>query len=227
MSKPKQTVAKSKTKSSKYSKLMANSTKELNDKKKALVKAEKDLAKASKTHSDLLGEVARLDMLERSLKALVEGTEPPQNVKYVYNYPNWIWSYPWWWGTQYYYPNNYYINTLPDPYYGTLGTLVTNTQTGVYNSGAIGTQTGIYNSGVDSGSIMVNCQNSSNTVASTTTATGSNILSAGTGLWNTVNTTVNTSTDDLVIDLSTSATDESSDIKASESTESLVGIGEN
>jgi hypothetical protein len=74
---------------------------------------------------------------------------------------------------------------------------------------------------------MVNCQNSSNTVASTTTATGSNILSAGTGLWNTVNTTVNTSTDDLVIDLSTSATDESSDIKASESTESLVGIGEN
>ena len=53
MSKPKQTVAKSKTKSSKYSKLMANATKELNDKKKALVKAEKDLAKASKTHSDL------------------------------------------------------------------------------------------------------------------------------------------------------------------------------
>jgi len=30
----------------------------------------------------ILGEVARLDMLERSLKALVEGTEPPQNVKY-------------------------------------------------------------------------------------------------------------------------------------------------
>lgn len=217
---------------------MANATKELNDKKKALVKAEKDLAKASKTHSDLLGEVARLDMLERSLKALVEGTEPPQNIKYVYNYPNWIWSYPWWWGTQYnsvppyYFPYNYIYNTVT-------GTNSWGANTGTYQGGTY------YNSGVDSGSITVNtvpvttCSNSNtvNTVASTlssypVTATCSNTFNVGScsstlnaGPWNTVNTST---TGDLVIDLSTSATDESSDIKASESTESLVvGVGEN
>ena len=83
----------------KYSKLAAVCSKELAAKKKALVLAEKRLAKAQKTHQELLAEVARLDMLERSLKAVNEGLEPPQNVRYVYSYPQWVW-YPnngWYW----------------------------------------------------------------------------------------------------------------------------------
>lgn len=85
--------------STKYSKLAAVCSKELSAKKAALVRAEKALAKAQSTHAELLSEVARLDMLDRSLKALINGTEPPQNVRYVYTYPQWVW-YPyngWWW----------------------------------------------------------------------------------------------------------------------------------
>ena len=86
--------------SSKYSKLAAVCSKELAAKKAALVRAEKALAKAQKTHTELLAEVARLDMLDRSLKALINGTEPPQNVRYVYTYPQWVWwgnPYGWYW----------------------------------------------------------------------------------------------------------------------------------
>ena len=80
-------------KSPKYAKLATQCSKDLEAKKKALIRAEKTLATAKKNHENLLAEVARLDMLDRSLKALINGTEPPQNIKYVYNYPQWVW-YP-------------------------------------------------------------------------------------------------------------------------------------
>src|SRR5271167_2686527 len=93
MAKPKQKAVKTpKKRSTKYGKLAAVCTKELSAKKAALIRAEKALAKAQKTHQELLGEVARLDMLDRSLKALINGTEPPQNVRYVYTYPQWVWN---------------------------------------------------------------------------------------------------------------------------------------
>src|SRR5271169_3763647 len=103
MAKSKQKVAKTpKKRSTKYGKLAAVCSKELSAKKGALIRAEKAFAKAQKTHTELLAEVARLDMLDRSLKALINGTEPPQNVRYVYSYPQWVWhgyshwnGYPW------------------------------------------------------------------------------------------------------------------------------------
>ena len=112
MAKPKQKAVKTpKKRSTKYGKLAAVCTKELSAKKAALVRAEKALAKAQKTHTELLSEVARLDMLDRSLKALINGTEPPQNVKYVYTYPQWVWQgapYGWWWnGSGYTYTGGY------------------------------------------------------------------------------------------------------------------------
>src|SRR5271154_5318918 len=101
MAKPKQKAVKTpKKRSTKYGKLAAVCTKELSAKKAALVRAEKAFAKAQKNHTELLAEVARLDMLARSLKALIDGTEPPQNVRYVYSYPQWVWygnPYGWWW----------------------------------------------------------------------------------------------------------------------------------
>src|SRR5271167_1818055 len=101
MAKPKQKAVKTpKKRSTKYGKLAAVCTKELSAKKAALIRAEKAFAKAQKTHTELLSEVARLDMLDRSLKALINGTEPPQNVRYVYSYPQWVWygnPYGWYW----------------------------------------------------------------------------------------------------------------------------------
>src|SRR5277367_4634555 len=92
MAKPKQKAVKTpKKRSTKYGKLASVCSKELSAKKAALVRAEKAFAKAAKTHTELLAEVARLDMLDRSLKALINGTEPPQNVRYVYSYPQWVW----------------------------------------------------------------------------------------------------------------------------------------
>jgi hypothetical protein len=92
-------LMKGSVKANKYSKLMLVASKELAEKKKALAKAEKALATAQKTHTELLAEVARLDMVERSLKALVDGTPPPQNVRYVYSYPQWVWQggIGWYW----------------------------------------------------------------------------------------------------------------------------------
>ena len=68
----KKTPTKVKKHSSKYSKLALVAGKELAAKKTALVRAEKALAKAQKTHQELSRKVARLDMLDRSLKALIE-----------------------------------------------------------------------------------------------------------------------------------------------------------
>src|SRR5271163_507636 len=128
MAKPKKETSKTpKKRSTKYSKLAAVCSKELAAKKKALVLAEKRLAKAQKTHGDLLTEVARLDMLERSLKAVNEGLEPPQNIKYVYSYPQWVWnpySNGWYWNGNGY---TYTIGNAQTQTYGTLqgGSLLT------------------------------------------------------------------------------------------------------
>src|SRR5271167_349501 len=109
MAKSKQKAVKTpKKRSTKYGKLAAVCSKELSAKKAALVRAEKAFAKAAKTHTELLAEVARLDMLDRSLKALINGTEPPQNVRYVYSYPQWVWygnPYGWYWNG-----NTYQVN---------------------------------------------------------------------------------------------------------------------
>src|SRR5260370_649129 len=102
MAKLKKVASKPKKKSTKYSKLLAVAAKELAARKKALVLAERKLAGAKRTHEELIADVARLDMVERSLKALVEGTEPPQNVRYIYQYPQWVW-----------YPSPYIQYTLP------------------------------------------------------------------------------------------------------------------
>jgi len=129
MAKPKKETSKTpKKRSTKYSKLAAVCSKELAAKKKALVLAEKRLAKAQKTHQELLAEVARLDMLERSLKAVNEGLEPPQNVRYVYSYPQWVWygnPNGWYWNGQ------NYTYTLGN-YQG--GSALCNSNTQVYNT---------------------------------------------------------------------------------------------
>src|SRR5271157_5608740 len=93
MAKSKSTTPKmKKQRVTKYTKLALVCSKELAAKKKALVAAEKVLAKAQLTHQELLSEVARLDMLDRSLKAVNDKTQPPQNIKYVYTYPQWVWN---------------------------------------------------------------------------------------------------------------------------------------
>lgn len=79
------------TKSS-YVRAYNQAASELEAAKKALISAERGLARAKKNHEELLADVARLDMVERSLKAQIGGTEPPQNIKYVYNYPSWTWG---------------------------------------------------------------------------------------------------------------------------------------
>jgi hypothetical protein len=103
MAKPKKSTPKiKKQRQTKYTKLALVCAKELAAKKKALVAAEKRLAKAQLTHQELLSEVARLDMLDRSLKAVNDKTQPPQNIKYVYTYPQWVWNPPY----TYNVPNN-------------------------------------------------------------------------------------------------------------------------
>lgn len=209
----KKTPAKVKKHSSKYSKLAILAAKELAAKKSALVKAEKALAKAQKTHSDLLSEVARLDMLDRSLKALINGTEPPQNIRYVYSYPQWVWQPGWTW-------NGYtYCNSL-----GSTGTVTTpsiyNTQTSGYQTSNLNLTTGtnaVLTSNITSPTwTTANCANVSlagagdsltytgDTLGWQTSSIGATQPSAFT-----VNTNIGTA--DLTIDLSTGAVQEDKD----------------
>src|SRR5271166_1187604 len=162
----KKASAKVKQHSSKYSKLAVVAAKELAAKKTALVRAEKALAKAQKTHQELLGEVARLDMLDRSLKALINGTEPPQNVRYVYTYPQWVWN-PY--GNGYWYNNGTVTIGVTQPTWTTSngnfqgGQQFSNLTTG-YNSVQTGPTTfGTLNT---AGSNITNSVNSSITVPS-------------------------------------------------------------
>ena len=117
MQKSKTQSAKVKKTATKYPKLLVVAENELENEKKALVLAERALQKAKQKHEELVASIARLDMLARSLKAFVEGTEPPTNVRYVYNYPQWVWQ------PTYTYPNypqsqpnwNYYSPSITSP----------------------------------------------------------------------------------------------------------------
>jgi len=155
--------------SSKYGKLAAQTAKDLAAKKKALIHAERVLSKAHEVHSDLIAEVARLDMLDRSLKALIEGTEPPQNVKYVYNYPQWVWygaPHGWYW---YWNGYQYVITNSPNT---VIGTNTPNWQGGstyVYNSGNI---SGGQNSGGLTGGQTLNLGTAQSNFTMTTSSNG-------------------------------------------------------
>jgi hypothetical protein len=218
-----------KKRSTKYSKLAAVCSKELAAKKKALVLAEKRLAKAQKTHGELLSEVARLDMLERSLKAVNEGLEPPQNVRYVYTYPQWVWTPNW-----YSYPYNgsytitcgnlqggsslsnfqggqYTLNTTP---------AVNLTTTGTNSIGATTTTS----SGYGLNSTVYNCSSNLSLDSSIVDAgsSGQVLTCSNAGpTWQTVNNTVGMS--DFTVDLSTGATEDAVETAAEEAVE--VGHG--
>lgn len=204
-------LTKGSVKANKYSKLMTVASKELADKKKALVKAEKALATAHKNHSELLAEVARLDMVERSLKALVEGTEVPQNVRYVYSYPQWVWTYPyqWWGGNPYgwWWNGNTWTVSLGSP------------QTYVYNSGnlqggqftttnALNTTTvpavdtsGALTCGSSSGLSFSNCSNAGSLPLATSSSSPSFAMT-------TTNSPSTHGQPEITVDLSTGATEE-------------------
>lgn len=210
MAKPKQQASKTtKKRSTKYSKLAAVCSKELSAKKAALVRAEKALAKAQKTHSDLLSEVARLDMLDRSLKALINGTEPPQNVRYVYSYPQWVWQPGWSW-------NGYtYTTTLGNT---TVTTPSYQSQTGLLQSGGnynlcttgsnsvVGLTSnsvnlGTINSGYNSGT----CDNSSGYTLTSSSVPSNAFTLATPATTPTINFMQQSSTADLTVDLSSGA----------------------
>src|SRR5271157_413297 len=181
-----------KKRSTKYSKLAAVCSKELAAKKKALVLAEKRLAKAQKTHQELLAEVARLDMLERSLKAVNEGLEPPQNVRYVYSYPQWVW---------YGNPNGWYWNGNG---YTTLQSqtgLCTNTITAgnptMYTTAGSFPQTTVGNVQTSNGltgtnSVVANCFNSGSMISNDSGINSGYTLSSSSAapVWTTSNITI-------------------------------------
>jgi hypothetical protein len=207
MAKPKkQASATPKKRSTKYSKLAAVCSKELAAKKKALVLAEKRLAKAQKTHQELLAEVARLDMLERSLKAVNEGLEPPQNVRYVYSYPQWVWygnPNGWYWN------GSNYTYTLGN-YQG--GSALCNSNTQVFNTvtttsnGLVG-QNSINLCSSTVGSSMIS-NDSGITMPSSNS--GYTLTSSGaTPQWTSSNYTIGDANDGtLTVDLSTGATED-------------------
>lgn len=203
MAKPKkQPSVTPKKRSTKYSKLAAVCSKELTAKKKALVLAEKRLAKATRTHQELLAEVARLDMLDRSLRAVNEGLEPPQNVKYVYTYPQWVWNpYPnQWWYNGGYSPTITLGGTFQGGQYSNTFNTVQTTTTGV-NCGTAGNVSYVANSGnlnlasFNNGSGLISNDSG---VQSVLTSSSPNVG------WS----TGNTGTADLTVDLSTGATDD-------------------
>jgi hypothetical protein len=218
MAKPKQQASKTpKKRSTKYSKLAAVCSKELAAKKKALVSAEKALAKATKKHQELLAEVARLDMLDRSLRAVNEGLEPPQNVRYVYTYPQWVWS-PGQWNYSYPYNGTYTI---------TLGATQPSTsqfQGGQYsNLNLCTTGSNSVLTTNTAGALTTNAVNCVNTVPSSLSFGDSSVIgynssgiSSGYALNNsgsipaagpTWQTTTTTVSPDLTVDLSTGATE--------------------
>jgi hypothetical protein len=229
MAKSKQKAVKTpKKRSTKYGKLAAVCAKELSAKKAALVRAEKALAKAQKNHTELLSEVARLDMLDRSLKALINGTEPPQNVRYVYTYPQWVWQgnpYGWWWNgngytytgglTQpsYTYTNAGYQNGQNSQFnVNTINTVagdapVLTTTTGALTSGSNATITcNASNSLIGYNSSGISLDNSNGSIPSSFTFNNvqSSIPSGPSG------------TADLTVDLSTGAPEEDKDVDVTE-----------
>lgn len=219
-----------KKRSTKYSKLAAVCSKELAAKKKALVLAEKRLAKAQKTHQELLAEVARLDMLERSLKAVNEGLEPPQNVRYVYSYPQWV-----------YYPNNGW-------YWNGSGYTTLQSQTGLCQSNAIGasnpltftTTSGSFpttsvqtsNGLVGQNSVALNCFNSGSMIGNdsgiSSVNSGYTLTSTGTTpQWTSSNYTIGDANDGTItVDLSTGATEDETKVEEPVAEAAEVGNGD-
>jgi hypothetical protein len=193
MAKPKQKAVKTpKKRSTKYGKLAAVCSKELAAKKTALVRAEKALAKAQQSHTELLAEVARLDMLDRSLKALINGTEPPQNVRYVYSYPQWVWynnPYGWYWNG-----NTWTVN---------LGTPQTSVYYGSLNSGSLNTVTSgnTMLSNANSGAVTLNCSSNLSGLNSAVL----NSSGSSSPAWQAVTTTTAGSQPEFTVDLSTGA----------------------
>ncbi len=157
-----------KSRVTKYTKLALVCAKELAAKKKALVQAEKRLAKAQQTHQDLLSEVARLDMLDRSLRAINEKTQPPQNIKYVYTYPQWVWNPPYTFTVPNYIPNSGQWTFTTQPSYLQGGLNTPNLGTAIGGSGSLLTNSGTF-------SPTVTCTlNSGNVQTVNTVTTGSN-----------------------------------------------------
>ena len=227
----KETPKTPKKRSTKYSKLAAVCSKELAAKKKALVLAEKRLAKAQKTHGDLLTEVARLDMLERSLKAVNEGLEPPQNIKYVYSYPQWVWnpySNGWYWNGNGY---TYTIGNAQTQTYGTLqgGSLLT-TGTNCINT----TPSSLTYTSNAGGLATCNNVQMSNTVDNGGSGIGSVLSTSGDGTvaWTSTTPTVNmynssvSNTADFTVDLSTGASETEEALVELEKDVAGVGNGE-
>src|SRR5271167_2307053 len=222
MAKSKQKAVKTpKKRSTKYGKLAAVCSKELSAKKAALVRAEKAFAKAAKTHTELLAEVARLDMLDRSLKALINGTEPPQNVRYVYNYPQWVWygnPYGWWWNG-----NNWSVNLNGQQNYNFQGGQYTipsvNTINTTVGDAPVVTTTG---GSLQSGTIFTNATAGSNTMCYNSGALNANNISLTSGLSSTSFTTTNGpgtsigSQPEFTVDLSTGAEEEDSAVDVTE-----------
>jgi hypothetical protein len=229
MAKSKQKAVKTpKKRSTKYGKLAAVCSKELTAKKTALVRAEKALAKAQRTHTELLSEVARLDMLDRSLKALINGTEAPQNVRYVYSYPQWVW-----YGNPYWNGNTWTLSVgSPQTYVYNSGGLVGGngnfqggqftTTNAINTTGAINCNTVTYpatsgNISVpNASSLTLDCSSSLGGLSLTNS--GSSVLTStasSSPAWQTVTTTP--APGELTIDLSTGATEE--EPKAEESTD--------
>jgi hypothetical protein len=219
MAKPKQKVVKTPKKvSTKYGKLAAVCAKELSAKKAALVRAEKAFAKAQKTHTELLAEVARLDMLDRSLKALINGTEPPQNVRYVYTYPQWVWHgnpYGWWWNGYTWTlggqntPNYTIYNTQGNLQGGQFTTNAINTVQTTTAGSLLTSGSNLSMSNVNAGSISSGYDSSAFTLSSTASASAPSVSF----------TTSNASgvLPELTVDLSTGAAED--DHLNSESTE--------
>lgn len=211
MANKKKIASKSKTKGSKYSKLMAAASKEMADKKKALAKAEKTLAAATKAHAELLQETARLDMLERSLKALVEGTEPPQNIKYVYNYPTWVW--------QPYYANWGGNNTIGNVMY-TIGGQYTPTVTSGTFQGSQMSNLVTCNNAQTFNTVTTTESGATGTIASGSSLVGYNSSGIGEGFTLTASNAVapfggtqtGPGSTDLTIDLSTGAEEVSDEV---------------
>ena|SRR5271170_1269471 len=226
MAKPKQKAVKTpKKRSTKYGKLAAVCTKELSAKKAALVRAEKAFAKAQKNHTELLAEVARLDMLDRSLKALINGTEPPQNVRYVYSYPQWVWygnPYGWYWNSQ---PwtltlgqQNYNFQGGQSQFHNSVNTINTTPSVQTINT-AIGDAPVITTT---SGSLLTssNCFNvNASNIGYTSGLCGDSssftMSSASAGMPSTSFTT--TTNGEFTVDLSTGALEEDKDVDVTES----------
>lgn len=230
MAKSKSSTPKTKKmRATKYTKLAAHVTKELNAKKKALVAAEKRLAKAQQTHQELLSEVARLDMLDRSLRAVNEKTTPPQNIKYVYTYPYWVWVTP-----TYTVPNNPGYVTQPQwtftntPNLPNGGTFTNGgyAQGGSLNSGTSGVQ----NNGTLTCTMNSNNAEFSNVMTVNTTGSSVGDLSSGSCLsfnssvqaWDPQTTIENGM---LVVDLTTHANLETPETEADLTAELVAKAG--